>query len=955
MAGPKNRKPADLLGWTARHWQGAREAAKRNPLSNPILETALALNDACDAKTVTIDDFEQAVQRLGVNALARRAAHARGYAGDLSNAAIARSLDALADALINDKGKPLAFKAFAARLSREALGLVITAHPTFSMTEAVTDKLVDMITAPPAKRQAQAAALVDADLKPNTAITLEDERRMAGRALGHAQAALADIYDAILARAETVYGARVWRLRPRLATVASWVGYDLDGRSDISWATSLGFRYLAAAEQAARYAQDWRTLAKGWDNDKAGRVQATLDELAALYQALADNVPARPEDVAATRAFAQASVEQNPRRLALTAALRDDLAALGAAAERDGRARALALFETRLNNDGFAISHVHFRLNAAQLHNAVRPAVAMDTSPDAASSRRRYLGALSGLLSGVQPVSVNYGSLMRERTTARRLFMLLAQILKFVDDTAPVRLLIAESDTPFTVLAALYYAKLFGIADKVEICPLFETDAGLERGAKVIEELLADPHYRAYVEGQGRLCVQTGYSDAGRYLGQLAAGLAIERFRIKLGQLWATHDLRNVDLVIFDTHGESVGRGAHPGGIAARLDYVHSARARAVFAANKVPYKQEISLQGGDGYVWLWDAKLARATMTRMLARAVLGPDVDAAPDPFYVDTDYSLDFFLTLKEFQARTVRDPDYLPMLTGFGVNMLYPSGSRMTLRQSESGKVTRASHVEQIRAIPHNAILQQMGYLANTLGGAGTAIAKDADSYVAMRDRSPRLQQLRAMVRHAARFSDLRVFEGYLTLFDPEYWLHYAAHEPSSKRRERMQRLSANLARMSVDVDHGRVIRAFWRDRNDLAGALEGNVPSISDGDGDGDELVLIHVLRLALIQQLFLLAARIPRFSSRPDLTIEDVIEQLLRLDVARALDTLREIFPIEPDAEINGGFGEPATFVGDASRGYAYENRVLFDAIERIHDLIRRLGLAVIHHIGAYG
>ncbi|RME63627.1 MAG: phosphoenolpyruvate carboxylase, partial [Alphaproteobacteria bacterium] len=659
------------------------------------------------------------------------------------------------------------------------------------------------------------------------------------------------------------------------------------------------------------------------------------------------------QDIEKTRAFAQLSVTRNPRRKALIGELHEALNGLAAAAARAGRGPALALFAARLDSNGFGVSHVHFRLNAAQLHNAVRPAVAMETSPDASSNRRRYLGALGELLAGVRPVTVNYGSLMRERTTARRMFMLIAQILKFVDDTAPVRLLIAESDTPFTVLAALYYAKLFGIEDKVEICPLFETDAGLERGAKVIDELLDEPHYRAYVARQRRLCVQTGYSDAGRYMGQIAAGLAIERFRIKLGQLWSRHDLSDVELVIFDTHGESVGRGAHPDGIAARLDYVHTARARAVFAQNRIRYKQELSLQGGDGYVWLWTAKLARATMARMLTRAVLGPETDAHDDPFYIDTDYSLDFFLTLKEFQGRTVHDPDYLPMLTGFGVNMLYPSGSRMTLRQSERGTVTRASHVAQIRAIPHNAILQQMGYLANTLGGMGTAIAKDADSYTAVRDRSPRLQQLRAMVRHAARFSDLRVFEGYLTLFDPEYWLHYAAAEKGQKRRERMQRLSGHLARMSVDVDHGRVIRAFWRDRNDLTGAMGGNVPSMAEDDGEA--LILVHVLRLALIQQLFLLAARIPRFSSRPNLTIEEVIEQLLRLDVVRALAILREIFPIEPDADIDGSFGEPASYMGDASRGYAYENRVLFDQIERIHDLIRRLGLAVVHHIGAYG
>lgn len=935
-----------LLKWTAARWQEARANAKDNRLANAVLDTALSLNDAFDSGEFNLDAAEAAVRALNERAICSRAKRSQSYLGALDEKAIEAEVNALSDALLYENGKQRPFPVFADLMERQALGLVITAHPTFSLNEAMMDRLAALIEGGEAGFEGQ-------DFRPNLSITLSDERRMAQRALGNAQAALHRIYDAVLRRAEDVHGAKVWKLRPSLASVASWVGYDLDGRSDIDWATSLSFRYISASEQAARYVEDWRNIARGWDTPKAEAVSGSLAELSALYRDLAEAVPSNANDIEKTRSFSHLSVEKNPRRKELVAALHKDLTALLKAAEGTGRASALTLFAANLKTNGFGLNHVHFRLNAAQLHNAVRPAVAMETSPDASSNRRRYLSALGGLLEDVKPVSVNYGTLMRERTTARRLFMLMAQILKFVDDTAPIRLLIAESDTPFTVLTALYYAKLFGIEDKVEICPLFETDAGLERGARVIGELLKDPHYAAYVRAQGRLCVQTGYSDAGRYLGQIAAGLAIERFRIKLAQLWPKYQLNRVELVIFDTHGESVGRGAHPDGIAARLDYVHPRRAREVMAENGVRYKQEISLQGGDGYVWLWSEKLALATMSRMLKRALTGPDAANGEDQFYIDTDYSLDFFLTLKEFQARTVYDDDYLPMLTGFGVNMLFPSGSRMTLRQKETGAVTRATHVGQIRAIPHNAILQQMGYMANTLGGVGTAIAKDSDGYTLLRDKSARLAQIRAMVRHAARYSDLRVFEGYLGLFDPEYWLHYASNETSAKRRERMQRVSDHLARMSVDVDHSRVIRAFWKDRNDLVGALDNQLPSLLDGHQD--DLIIVHVLRLALIQQLFLLAARIPRFSSRPDLTVEEVIEQLLRLDVTRSLATLREIFPIEPDTEINGSFGEPASFVADASRGYAYENQVIFDRIERVYDLIRRLGLAVIHHVGAFG
>lgn len=941
-----------LLSWIDERWKSAKKASDYNALTNPVLETALALNNAFDEKQFDMAAAEIAVQNLTLKALKRRVEKSSAYLGATSQKELGKDIDQLVDSLLFENGRERSFPAFSNLLEKEALGLVITAHPTFSMKPEVMNELSQAIEVRDVGSIEK--SLENSDLRPNLEINLQDERDMAGRALANAQHALCEIYDAILRRAEPIYGARVWRLRPKLATVASWVGYDLDGRSDIDWATSLSFRYISAADQASIYRDEWAEIAENWDAPKACDLMSIFAELAQIYADVSAAVPERADDLEQVRAFSQLSVDTNPRRKALIEKVERLLPQVAKAGEGSSRASKVTLFASRFRTNGFGLNHVHFRLNAAQLHNAVRPSVAMDAAPDAASNRRRFLGTLGQLLDDAKPVEVNYGSLMKERTTARRLFMLLAQIIKFVDDKAPIRLLIAESDTPFTVLTALYYARLFGIEDHVEICPLFETDAGLERGSRVVAELLDDPHYNAYIRKQGRLCVQAGYSDAGRYMGQVAAGLAIERFRVKLAQLWPKYDLSKVELVIFDTHGESVGRGAHPGAMAERLSYVQSSHARAIFAENNVRYKQEISLQGGDGYVWLWTKELATATLCRMLSRAVCGKaDEGDTADPFYVDTDYSLDFFLTVKEFQNRTVNDEDYLPMLTGFGVNLLYPSGSRMTLRQKESGAVTRATHVGQIRAIPHNAILQQMGYMANTLGGLGTAVAKDRERYTEIRDGSERLQQLRAMVRHAAQFSDLRVFESYLSLFDPETWLHYAAGERTHKRRERMQRISEHLERMSVDVDHGRVIRAFWTDYNDLMGALDWQVPTMLD-EGHED-LVFIHVLRLALIQRLFLLAARVPRFSSRPNLTMEEVVEQLLRLNVAGALSILREVFPIEPENDINGEFGEPTTFHGDAARGYSFENRVVFDQIEEIYDLIRRLGIAAIHYIGAYG
>ncbi len=114
--------------------------------------------------------------------------------------------------------------------------------------------------------------------------------------------------------------------------------------------------------------------------------------------------------------------------------------------------------------------------------------------------------------------------------------MTVAQIVKHVDGSVPVRFLIAETETGYTLLAALWLAKLFGIERHIEISPLFETAEALEQGATVLEEALRSPHYRAYLQTTGRLALQFGYSDSGRYVGQLAASYLIERLRLKIGR-----------------------------------------------------------------------------------------------------------------------------------------------------------------------------------------------------------------------------------------------------------------------------------------------------------------------------------------------------------------------------------------------------------------------------------
>src|SRR5262249_32572783 len=144
------------------------------------------------------------------------------------------------------------------------------------------------------------------------------------------------------------------------------------------------------------------------------------------------------------------------------------------------------LIRTELQNFGLGEARVHFRVNSVQVANALHADVGIEGATNGGDNRRR-LARIDALLAEVQPTRVNLGSVVAEPTTARRMMMLASLIERQIDPHTPIRFLIAECDSPYIVLSALYLARLFGADGHVDISPLFETRQALERGPDLIE------------------------------------------------------------------------------------------------------------------------------------------------------------------------------------------------------------------------------------------------------------------------------------------------------------------------------------------------------------------------------------------------------------------------------------------------------------------------------------
>jgi phosphoenolpyruvate carboxylase len=131
---------------------------------------------------------------------------------------------------------------------------------------------------------------------------------------------------------------------------------------------------------------------------------------------------------------------------------------------------AVAALAGLLDATGLGMSHIHLRVNAVQINNAFRAFVHEPWTRDL--TERQALARIVDMIRSVKPETVNFETLHLENATAIRQFALAAQMMKHVDRETPIRYLIAECESPATILIAVFFAKLFGVEKIVDISRL---------------------------------------------------------------------------------------------------------------------------------------------------------------------------------------------------------------------------------------------------------------------------------------------------------------------------------------------------------------------------------------------------------------------------------------------------------------------------------------------------
>ncbi|MBS0475062.1 MAG: phosphoenolpyruvate carboxylase, partial [Proteobacteria bacterium] len=845
------------------------------PLFNPVFQLGLELSRELEGGQLDLSAVEALVAELDCDGLVARAARLNRLVAPVAMAENEARIEALAPAP--------SFADYAARWRRPLVHVVFTAHPTFLLTRLQSQAVADAASSGEIGAQTACVAPHERDT-----ITLESEHDAAMAALARAQTARDRINALLLAEARRAWPDQWRKLEPLPLRFASWVGYDMDGRTDISWSTSLRYRLSEKAERLNSYSAQLADLAP----DIAARLTRAALRAAEMAALFAQDL----SEPAALSAAADTLTADHPDKLTSLSAVITELEAEAGRAD-DATAQALLVVAAAMRADGLGMGWIHFRVNSSQLQNAIRRRIDPDGKLDLAS--QAALVRMRELLAEARPLRTNFAALAIENSTAVRQFLAMTQILHHVDSDAPIRMLIAESEQPTTVLAALYFARLFGIADKVDVSPLFETESALEHGGRFLDALLAEEAYRDYARARGRVAIQTGFSDAGRFVGQIPAALAIERLQGRLSEAMVANGLTDVAALVFDTHGESMGRGAHPSSFTDRVEWPLSPWARRRFARAGIRLEPEVSFQGGDGYLFFGTPELALATLTRFVEAAPAETDPDAPADPFYRRTDLSLDFYRAIRRFQAWQLTSRTYPRAVTAFGLGLLNDTGSRKSRRQSDLA-ADREMNLRQIRAIPHNAILQQLGYPVNVIGGFGTAADGNYEAIAALLRESPRGRQIVRLVRAANALGSIKTVAAFGELFNSAYW----SSRPYRGDEDQISDACLALAEYLTTDDRTGVFRRLASRLRVDALKLHRLLDLIPDEDPLRDRehtrrmLGVLQALRLALFQHMFLKAVSVPAFSRANDISREDVLEMVFTLRIDEALAQLRRAFPV---------------------------------------------------------
>ncbi|HEX5012848.1 MAG TPA: phosphoenolpyruvate carboxylase [Candidatus Limnocylindrales bacterium] len=232
----------------------------------------------------------------------------------------------------------------------------------------------------------------------------------------------------------------------------------------------------------------------------------------------------------------------------------------------------------------------------------------------------------------------------------------------------------------------------------LDVVPLFEDAATLERAGPILDAILGDETYRSHVRARGdRQEVMLGYSDSNKESGYLAANWLIHRAQAALANVARHH---GVELTLFHGRGGGIGRGGGP-----------ASRAILGLAPGSLDGRLKLTEQGEIVAEHYADPGIAYRHLASMTAAVITASTERHAANVAEAELAgaAALDELAatSLETYRRLVIEDPgfvEFFRLVTPIDEIATLRLGSRPAARGAVEGRTAKPLTIADLRAIP-----------------------------------------------------------------------------------------------------------------------------------------------------------------------------------------------------------------------------------------------------------
>ena len=373
-------------------------------------------------------------------------------------------------------------------------------------------------------------------------------------------------------------------------TVGTWIGGDRDGNPNVSARTLADALAQQARLVLGHYLEEVNQLGK--ELSVSTRIRKVPPALAALAAGSGDDSPYRRDEpyrralagvyarlalgaeaLSGLRPALQPAAQRPPYLDA--GELAADLDTISAALVEQGAGRLaegrLARLRRQVSLFGFHLAPIDLRQSSDE-HEAVVAELLARAGVEAhyaALDEEVRIALLARELAGPRPLRSPHLEYSQRLQRELEVVAAAADARKRFGPRAVPRYVISHCDSVSDLLEVGVLLREAGLlrpgtppALGMDIIPLFESVADLERGAAVVDRALKLPLYRAWIDSRGgEQEVMLGYSDSNKDGGYLASSWSLHEASTGLVRVCHAHGVR---LRLFHGRGGTVGRGGGP-------------------------------------------------------------------------------------------------------------------------------------------------------------------------------------------------------------------------------------------------------------------------------------------------------------------------------------------------------------------------------------------------------